>query len=329
MRASPRRRGLARAGRPEPVPDRRSRRADEAPTRGSEPVTGAHEVVILSPDHHASFGRLDDAAAIEVLTVIRDRVRFHLEAGHAYVQAFVNQGKAAGASIAHPHAQVVALDLVPPAVDAALDRFATDGPRRARARRRRAGTTSSSSTGPRRRGARSPRSRRTACASRTGPRGPGFDEATDAEVAVVAVALRDALAALHGTLGEAPYNVVIRTAPPERGAGEFHWHLDVHPAHQHRRRVRGGHGHLREHRAARAGRGAAARGRRIMTVEIRLCETIGVPPDDGVGRDGGHRDAHRVDGRRGRDHVPHRAAHRASAPSSSASPRSARSRPPT
>ena len=85
-------------------------------------ATGAHEVVILSPNHQASFGRLDDTGAIEVLTVIRDRVRHHLEAGHSYVQAFVNQGRAAGASIAHPHAQLVALDLVPPEVENGLER---------------------------------------------------------------------------------------------------------------------------------------------------------------------------------------------------------------
>ena len=56
-----------------------------------------------------------------------------------------------------------------------------------------------------------------------------FDEATDAEIAVVALALRDALTALHSAIGAAPYNVVVRTAPPGRGAGEFHWYLDVIP----------------------------------------------------------------------------------------------------
>ena len=56
-----------------------------------------------------------------------------------------------------------------------------------------------------------------------------FDEATDAEIRVVAIGLRDALAALQRLLGDAPYNVVIRTAPPERAAGEFHWHVDVLP----------------------------------------------------------------------------------------------------
>ena len=46
---------------------------------------------------------------------------------------------------------------------------------------------------------------------------------------VVAVALRDALATLHALLGEPAYNVVLRTAPPDRPAGEFHWYLDVLP----------------------------------------------------------------------------------------------------
>ena len=56
-----------------------------------------------------------------------------------------------------------------------------------------------------------------------------FDQATDAEVRVVAIVLRDALAGLHALLGEPAYNVVLRTAPPDRPAGEFHWYLDVLP----------------------------------------------------------------------------------------------------
>jgi UDPglucose--hexose-1-phosphate uridylyltransferase len=56
-----------------------------------------------------------------------------------------------------------------------------------------------------------------------------FDEANDAQVEVVALALRDSLAALHTLLGEPAYNVVVRSAPPDRSVGEFHWHLDVFP----------------------------------------------------------------------------------------------------
>ncbi|MEY3362065.1 MAG: Galactose-phosphate uridylyltransferase, partial [Actinomycetota bacterium] len=84
---------------------------------GARPgATGAHEVVILSPDHDAPLGALPDPGAIEVLTVLRDRVRFHLAAGRAHVQPLINHGRAAGASIAHPHAQIIAVDLVPPLV---------------------------------------------------------------------------------------------------------------------------------------------------------------------------------------------------------------------
>jgi UDPglucose--hexose-1-phosphate uridylyltransferase len=194
------------------------------------PATGAHEVVVLCPDHRKSFGRLDDAEATDVLTVIRDRIRHHLAAGHSYVQAFVNQGRAAGASIAHPHAQLVALDLVPPAVEAGLDRFLAA----------RADLVAHELADARRDGlvivdgpalawnpfaAGCPYGMRVAHRS-TRAR---FDEATDAEIGVVAVALRDALAALHALLGEPAYNVVLRTAPPDRPAGEFHWHLDVLP----------------------------------------------------------------------------------------------------
>jgi UDPglucose--hexose-1-phosphate uridylyltransferase len=85
---------------------------------------GAHEVVVLSPAHDRSFADLDDAAAAEVFEVLRDRIGRHLADGHTHAHAFINHGKAAGASIEHPHAQVIALDFVPPFVDGMLDRFA-------------------------------------------------------------------------------------------------------------------------------------------------------------------------------------------------------------
>ena len=86
-------------------------------------ATGAHEVVILSPDHAHGFHHLDDEQATQVLTVLRDRARAHAATGSAYVQTLINHGRVAGASIAHPHAQVLALDFVPPAVSIAAERF--------------------------------------------------------------------------------------------------------------------------------------------------------------------------------------------------------------
>ena len=54
--------------------------------------------------------------------MLRDRVRAHLDAGLPFAAAILNQGRAAGASIAHPHAQILGLDFVPPEVRAAIDR---------------------------------------------------------------------------------------------------------------------------------------------------------------------------------------------------------------
>lgn len=190
-------------------------------------VERGHEVVILSPDHRATFGRLVDDVAVEVLTVVRDRVRHHLDAGRGYVSVFVNQGRAAGASIAHPHAQLVALDLVPPAVEELLARFETDLVAREIADARRDDLVVADGPAP----AWSPHACGTPYGLRVAHRSTRarFDQATDAEIAVVALGLRDALAALERLLGDVAYNVVVHTAPPDRRAGEFHWHLEVLP----------------------------------------------------------------------------------------------------
>ena len=77
-------------------------------------ATGAHEVVVLAPEHDRDLARLSDDDAGEVFALLRDRSGALATAGHAHVQVSVNHGAAAGASIAHPHAQILALDFVPP-----------------------------------------------------------------------------------------------------------------------------------------------------------------------------------------------------------------------
>jgi UDPglucose--hexose-1-phosphate uridylyltransferase len=190
-------------------------------------ATGAHEVVVLSPDHHRSFGELEDAAAIEVMSVLRDRVRSHVDGGHVYATAVVNHGRAAGASIAHPHAQVIALDLVPRAVGELVGRVAAFG-------------TDPLVDEPTRRpdlvvieGAVMvwcPWASTTPFALRIAwqPAGARFEELPDAGVGAVALALRDALALVRSSLHDPAYNVVVHNAP--RGAvPRFRWWIDVIP----------------------------------------------------------------------------------------------------
>ena len=56
-----------------------------------------------------------------------------------------------------------------------------------------------------------------------------FDQATDAELGVVADALLDSLTRIECLLGAVPYNIVIHSAPPGVSPGEMHWHIEVIP----------------------------------------------------------------------------------------------------
>jgi UDPglucose--hexose-1-phosphate uridylyltransferase len=193
-------------------------------------VTGAHEVVVFSPDHAASFGRLEDDKAVEVLTVLRERVRHHLAAGAASVSAFVNHGRAAGASIAHPHGQVVALDAVPPGVAERLARFEaaeTDLVTAELTAAEGAGLVVQDGPAP----VWLPPGHPTAYAQRIAARASrsGFDEAPDDEIAAVALAARDAVARLDAALGAPAYNLVVHSAPPAHRGAWFHWHCELVP----------------------------------------------------------------------------------------------------
>jgi UDPglucose--hexose-1-phosphate uridylyltransferase len=88
---------------------------------------GRHEVVLHSPDHRSSFLSLGGDGAARVVEmwsartaalVSRDDVR--------YVFVFENRGRATGATIDHPHSQILALALVPPVVQPELARSSCD-----------------------------------------------------------------------------------------------------------------------------------------------------------------------------------------------------------
>lgn len=192
-------------------------------------VGGVHEVVVLSPAHDLSFGALAPDAAIDGLRVLRDRTALHLGNGLAHAVPFVNHGKAAGASIEHPHAQLVVLDFVPSAVRDDLARFERSGRDLvADALSTARGTEFAVIDGPApawcNPGASEPFEVLVAHRS-TRAR---FDEATDAEIEVVARSAHDVLGRLATLLGDPPYNLVIHTAPPEARPG-YHWYVRITP----------------------------------------------------------------------------------------------------
>ncbi len=79
------------------------------------PALGRCEVVLYTARHEASFGRLSPTELGRVLAVWIDRAReLWSDPAHAYVCIFENRGAEVGATIAHPHGQIYALDHVPP-----------------------------------------------------------------------------------------------------------------------------------------------------------------------------------------------------------------------
>ncbi|HEV7845253.1 MAG TPA: DUF4921 family protein [Thermoleophilaceae bacterium] len=87
----------------------------------SRPAIGAHEVVVNAPDPVTSLAELDPEQVETAMSVWRERMRTHERA--AYVHVIVNEGKEAGASLPHTHAQLYALPFVPAAVARERERF--------------------------------------------------------------------------------------------------------------------------------------------------------------------------------------------------------------
>ena len=75
---------------------------------------GAHEVIIESPEHSATLATLPAKRIEDVLWAFRDRiVDLKRDRRFKYILLFKNYGEAAGATLEHPHAQLIALPIIP------------------------------------------------------------------------------------------------------------------------------------------------------------------------------------------------------------------------
>lgn len=78
------------------------------------PASGSHEVVIFTPDHESSWADFDERQIGLVMEALRERVEAHAAMPNVrYTQVIVNHGREAGASMAHPHGQVLGVPFVP------------------------------------------------------------------------------------------------------------------------------------------------------------------------------------------------------------------------
>ncbi|MCX7020432.1 MAG: galactose-1-phosphate uridylyltransferase [bacterium] len=82
---------------------------------------GEHEVLIESPNHDHSYADLQVEHIQEIIWALRDRcVELRKDSRMKYIMVFKNWGREAGASLEHPHTQIIALPIVPKRVQEEL-----------------------------------------------------------------------------------------------------------------------------------------------------------------------------------------------------------------
>ncbi|HET9741224.1 MAG TPA: galactose-1-phosphate uridylyltransferase [Terriglobales bacterium] len=75
---------------------------------------GAHEVIISTPNHRQTLSTMPEKDIENLLWAFRDRiVDLKQDRRFKYILIFKNHGEAAGATLEHPHCQLIALPIVP------------------------------------------------------------------------------------------------------------------------------------------------------------------------------------------------------------------------
>ncbi|MFZ9579483.1 MAG: DUF4921 family protein, partial [Ilumatobacteraceae bacterium] len=196
-------------------------------------ASGTHEVFVFTRDHKAGIEVFSDEACAEMMVTLKQRLQSHAETDNIrYTQAIVNHGREAGASLSHPHGQLLGLPFVPGEIldeERAFVRFeggcilcATVEAELASNERVVLATDDAV----------------VVCPWWSGgpyemliiPRNHDqhLTDSSDSHVAGVGRAIRDALVHLNGVFADVAFNLVFHTAPHHHN-GAFHWHVHLFP----------------------------------------------------------------------------------------------------
>lgn len=198
---------------------------------------GAHEVIIETPSHETEWAAMSVEELQRVLWAWRERIRdLRRDVRLKTFLVVKNVGAAAGATLDHPHSQLLALPFVPEHLEDEL----------AAARRRYEALTRCAFCAL----VESEISRRervvshdvdTVAVSAFAARVPfetwilprrhraAFDEETDEGLRAVAVRIRDVMRRLDVALTSPSLTVLLHMAPGGEAIDAYHWHLEVLP----------------------------------------------------------------------------------------------------
>lgn len=197
------------------------------------PASGSHEVVVFSPEHKDGWADLSREHVDLVMKALRERTVAHSkDPGLRYSQVIVNFGREAGASMEHPHAQLLGMPFVPRELTDEQAGFA-----RFRGNCIMCATVESEEWA----GLRMvyadddvlvfcPFWSGTPYEMMIVPREheAHFDQSPDKQLYAFGRAIQTALLSLRDAVGDVAYNLVFHSAP-FRSPSDFHWHMHLLP----------------------------------------------------------------------------------------------------
>jgi len=198
-----------------------------------------HHDLVITRDHRKGFADLSTEEAIGVFLVLQERYRtMAKDRCLLYTSSFMNWGLTAGASVSHPHYQVLTLPIIPPDIARSLEGahhyFKTHHRcvhcavlSYERADKKRVVRQDAHAI------AFTPFVSRNPFEVRISPKRhlPFFERTPKKDLRSVVVMLQHVLHKIKKNLNDADFNFFLHTAPLKRQAkyGYYHWHIEVAP----------------------------------------------------------------------------------------------------
>ncbi len=203
---------------------------------------GNHEVIIETPDHFRQMHEMEEDNIAEVFECFALRIReIKKDKKIKYIMIFKNYGRHAGASLAHPHSQLIAMPMVPMRVEGELEGAKTyfsqknscvfcDIIKEEMTFKKRIIEENDSFI------AINPYASRFTFETWILPKKHlSHLEYTDKnDFKNLAKVLKSTLQKINHSLGDTSYNILIHTMPVQENASDFyHWHIEIMPKFSH------------------------------------------------------------------------------------------------
>ena len=199
---------------------------------------GAHEVIIETPDHNATATTMTVDDFKNIMIAWRQRIlAYRQDNRFRYISIFKNYGEVAGATLEHPHSQLIALPVVPKRaveeIDGAqayhghkdrcvfcdvINQEITDTRRIASENSRFLAFEPFASRFP----------FETCIIPKTHT--ASFEDADEAMIDALADIMNTILKKINAALGSPPYNCMLHSSPFNTDVSAFyHWHIEITP----------------------------------------------------------------------------------------------------